>query len=178
MFATSKAEAKMEETPEKYTQRILGYVEGQQPLDVLAATANKLDGLIKGVSTTELCRRPAPERWSVNEIAAHLADAEIVSGFRIRFILGAPGSPIVAYEQDQWVISGHYDRRDPQESVDLFSALRAANLSLLKSLDARQWKHFGVHSERGQESIELMVRMMAGHDNNHLLQIDEILPNK
>ena len=101
MFATSEAEAEMEKTPKKYTQRILGCVEGQQPLDVLAATANKLDRLIKGVSMKELCRRPAPERWSVNEMAAHLADAEIVSGFRIRFILGAPGSPIVAYDQDQ-----------------------------------------------------------------------------
>jgi hypothetical protein len=168
----------MKETSEQYTQRILDHLEGRQPLDVLAATANELDGLIKGVCATKLRRRPAPERWSVNEIAAHLSDAEIVSGFRIRFVLGAPGSAIVAYDQDQWVISGHYDKRDAHKSAELFRTLRAANLALLESLEGEQWTHFGVHSERGEESIEQVVRMIAGHDINHLLQIDKILQGK
>ena len=52
--------------------------------------------------------------------------------------------------------------------------LRETNLLLLKSLKPEQWKHYGVHSERGQESIELMVRMHAGHDINHLQQIQAI----
>lgn len=78
----------MNETPQQYTQRILGYMEGKQPLAVQAATAKKLDRLIKGVSTAKLRKRPAPEKWSLSEIVAHLADAEIVGGFRIRLILG------------------------------------------------------------------------------------------
>jgi DinB superfamily len=144
-------------------------------LGCLAATANKLDRLIKGMSVTELRRRPALKGWSVNEIVAHLADGEIVIGFRIRFILGALGSAIIGYDQDQWVISGQYDKHDPHKSAELFSTLRAANLALLELLEAGQWKHFGVHSERGQESIEQIVRMIAGHDINHLQQIERIL---
>ena len=165
----------MKETPQQYTQRILGYMAGQQPLEVLAATPNKLERLTKGVSAAELRKHPASEKWSVNEIAAHLAEGEIVSGFRIRFILGSPGSAVVAYDQDQWVISGHYDKRDPQNSVELFRAVREANLALLASLEPEQWEHFGMHSERGRESIECIVRMMAGHDINHLQQIEKIL---
>lgn len=165
----------MKEASQQYTQRILGYVEGPQTLDVLAATGNNLDRLIAGISGADLRQRSAPEKWSVNEILAHLADAEIVIGFRIRFILGAPGSPVVAYDQNQWVASGHYDKRDPQKSVELFHTLRRANLALLESLEPGQWKHFGVHSERGQESIEQIVRMTAGHDINHLRQIEKIL---
>lgn len=165
----------MKETSQQYTQRILSHVEGLQALDVLAATGDKIDRLITKVSTTQLRRRPAPEKWSVNEILAHLADAETVTGFRIRFILGAPGSPVVAYDQDQWRISGHYDKRDPQKSVEMFHTLRRANLALLESLEPDQWNHFGMHSERGQESIEQIVRMTAGHDINHLRQIEKIL---
>jgi hypothetical protein len=168
----------MSETPQQYTQRILGYVEGKQPLAVQAATAKKLDRLIKGVSTAKLRKRPAPEKWSVNEIVAHLADGEIVGAFRMRLILGSPGAHIVAYDQDQWVTSGHYDKRDPRESVEQFRVLREANLVLLKSLKPEQWKDYGVHSERGQESIEHIVRMFAGHDINHLQQIEKILARK
>jgi hypothetical protein len=165
----------MTETAQQYTQRILGYVEGQQPLAVQAATATTLDRLIAGVSIERLRARPAPGKWSVSEILAHLADGEIVGAFRMRFILGAPGAPIVAYDQDEWVTSGHYDQRDPRKSVEQFRVLREANLALLESLAPEQWQHYGVHSERGQESIELIVRMFAAHDINHLQQIEKIL---
>jgi hypothetical protein len=165
----------MNETPQEYTQRILGYVEGEESLAVLAATPGKLDRLISGVSAAKLCERPAPERWSVSEIVAHLADGEIVGAFRMRLILGSPGTPIAAFDQDQWVISGHYDKRDPHQSAEQFRVLREGNLALLRSLDAEQWTHYGVHSERGHETIERIARMFAGHDLNHLQQIEAIL---
>jgi DinB superfamily len=101
---------------------------------VQAATVKKLERLIKGVPTSKLRKRPASDKWSVAEILAHLADAEIVGGFRIRLILGAPGTPIAAFDQDSWVTSGHYAKRDPRKSVEQFRVVREANLALLKSL--------------------------------------------
>jgi hypothetical protein len=175
MLPDPRAEDGMKETPQQYTKRVLGYVKGKQPLIVQAATARKLERLIEGVSTSKLRKRPAPDRWSVSDIIAHLAEGEIVGGFRIRWILGSPGSPILAYDQARWAVSGHYDKRDPRKSLELFRVLREANLALLKSLETKQWKHYGVHSERGQESIEDIVRMFAGHDINHLRQIEQIL---
>jgi hypothetical protein len=168
----------MKETAQHYIQRITAHVEGKQPLAVQAATAKKLERLIKGVPASKLRKRPAADKWSVSEIAAHLGDAEIVIGFRLRFILGAPGSPITAYDQDSWVTSGHYEKRDPRRSVEQFRVVREANLALLKSLTAEQWKHCGMHSARGQETIEHIVRMTAGHDVNHIQQIERILPAK
>jgi hypothetical protein len=168
----------MNETPQQYTRRILGYVEGKEPLEVQASTPGKLERLIKGLSMTKLCERPAADKWSVSEIVAHLGDAEIVTGFRMRLILGAPGAPIAAYDQDSWVTSGHYEKRDPRKSVEQFRVLREANLALLESLTPEQWKHYGMHSERGQETMELIVRMAAGHDINHLQQIERILAAK
>jgi hypothetical protein len=165
----------MNETPQKYTQRMLGNLNGKQPLAIQATTAKKLERLIKGVPMSRLRKRPAPDKWSVSEILAHLADAELVGGFRMRFILGAPGSPIMAFDQDAWVTSLHYDKRDPRKSLETFRALREANLAMLKTLTPEQWKHYGMHSERGQESIEHIVRMFAGHDVNHTRQIEGIL---
>jgi hypothetical protein len=165
----------MNETAQHYIQRITALGEGKQPLAVQAATAKKLERLIKGVPASKLRKRPAVDKWSVSEIVAHLGDAEIVIGFRMRIILGAPGTPIAAYDQDSWVASGHYEKRDPRKSVEQFRAVREANLALLKLLTPEQWKHYGVHSERGRETIAHIVRMTAGHDMNHLQQIERIL---
>jgi hypothetical protein len=165
----------MSETPRQYTQRILAHSHGQDPIKVQSATSKKLARLIKGFSNSKLRKRPAPDKWSVAEIVAHLADVEIVIGWRLRSILGDPGTPVQAYDQNAWVISGHYDKRDPVKSIELQRVVREANLSLLKSLSPDQWKHYGQHAERGQESIEHIVRMVAGHDVNHIRQIERIL---
>ena len=169
----------MSETPQQYMQRILGHTQGQDPIKLQSATPKKLARLIKGVSTVKLRKRPAPDKWSVAEIFVHLADVEIVVGWRMRSILGAPGTPIQAFDQNAWVTAGHYQKRDPRKALAQHRVAREANLDLLKSLTPDQWKQFGMHSERGQESIEHIVRMLAGHDLNHLQQIERILkPDK
>lgn len=163
------------ETPQQYTQRILSHAKEQDGIKLQGATNKKLARLIKGKSTAKLRKRPAPDKWSIAEILAHLADAEIVVGWRMRLILGAPGTPIAAFDQNAWASSGHYEKRDPRKSVELHRVVREANLALLKSLTPEQWKQYGQHAERGQESIEHIVQMMAGHDRNHLQQIERML---
>ncbi|MGA7079534.1 MAG: DinB family protein [Terriglobales bacterium] len=165
----------MSETAQQYTQRILANAQGQDPIKVQSATPKKLARLIKGIPTPKLRKRPAHDKWSVAEILAHLADVEIVVGWRMRLILGAPGGPVQAFDQDAWVIAGHYEKRDPRKSIELQRSVREANLALLKSLSPEQWKHFGQHAERGQESIEQLARLIAGHDLNHIRQIEAIL---
>jgi hypothetical protein len=169
----------MKETPQEYTQRMLGHTAGgQNPIKVQATTATKLEKLIKGVPAGKLKKRPAPDKWSVQEILAHLADAEIAGSWRIRLILGAPGTPVQAFDQDAWVTAGHYNKRDSRQSIAQFRILREVNLALYKSLTPEQWKHHGMHAERGQETVEHIARMFAGHDLNHLGQIEQILAKK
>jgi hypothetical protein len=168
----------MSETAQQYSQRILSHAEGMDPLKSQSAAAKKLDRLVKDVPASKLRKRPAPDKWSVGEILAHLADAEIVIAWRIRSILGAPGTPIQAYDQDAWAAAGNYAKRDPRKSIQQFRAMRDANLAFYKSLSPEQWKYSGMHSERGEESIERVARMIAGHDINHILQIERILARK
>ena len=168
----------MNETPQQYTQRILDHVKRKDAMKVQATTPKKLAKLIRNVSPAKLRKRHAPNQWSVTEILAHLGDAEIVTAWRIRSILGAPGTPIQAYDQDAWVAAGRYSERNPGQCLEVFRAVRDANLMVLKSLKPEQWKHHGMHAERGQETIERILHMMAGHDLNHLQQIERILAPK
>jgi len=168
----------MQETAQQYTQRILSNIEGKDPLKTQAATAKTLAKLIKGASPSKLRKRPAPDKWSVAEILAHLADAEVITGWRLRAILAAPGAPIQAYDQDALAAARNYAKHDPRKSLEHFRAVRDANLAFYKSLSPEQWKHHGLHAERGEESLERLARMMAGHDINHTLQIERILKPK
>lgn len=168
----------MQETAEQYRQRMFGYVEGRDPLKLQAAAAGRLARLLKGVTTVKARKRPAPGKWSIAEIVAHLADTELVGGYRIRAILGAPGAPIQGFDQDAWAAALGYGKRDTRKSLEQFRTLREANLALLKSLAPEQWKQHGVHSERGPESLETIVQMFAGHDLNHIGQIERILGDK
>jgi hypothetical protein len=165
----------MQETPQQYRERILKNLEGQDPVKVQSATPGRLVKVLRGATRQRLARRPAPGKWSVNEILAHLAETEIVVGYRLRAIAGAPGTPIQAYDQDAWAAAGNYAARDAKQSLALFRALREANLEWLRRLRPEQWKHFGMHAERGEESIEMTVRMIAGHDVNHLRQVEGLL---
>src|SRR5579863_160717 len=166
------------ETTQEYIRRILGHVEGQDALTVQSSTAKKLEKLIKGAPAAKLRKRPVPDKWSVVEILAHLADTEIAGAWRMRAILGAPGTPVQAFDQDAWAAACHYEKRDPRKSLEQFRTLREANIALLKSLTPEQWKHYGIHAERGEETIERIARMFAGHDINHTRQIERILANK
>jgi len=168
----------MQETPQQYRERILGNVKGEDPQKVQRASATRLAKLIRGVSPKRLSRNPAPGKWSVNEILAHLADSEVVVGWRMRAIVGAPGTAIQAYDQDAWAAAGNYAARDARKSLAHFRAARAANLEWLGHLRPEQWKHYGMHSERGQETIEHIVRLIAGHDLNHIRQVEAALAAK
>lgn len=165
---------KLVESPSEYIQRILGNVEGRDPLQVLAATGPRLREIVRDTSPAVLRRRPAPDMWSAGEIMAHLADAEIVASWRVRSIIARDGVPLQPFDQDDWSRHLRYDEVDPAESVDLFDATRAANLRLLRRVDPKRLENHGMHAERGKETITHLIRLYAGHDLNHLRQIEEI----
>jgi DinB family protein len=165
----------MRETPQQYTKRILSYSEGADAMQLLESAPQKLASLLSGKSKDQISRRPAPDKWSPGEIAAHLSDTEIAVSWRVRQILGTNGISVQAFDQDAWANTFDYAHRDPQASIELFRVLRAANVALLKSVPKKLWDNYGVHQERGNESITHMTRLMAGHDLNHLRQIEAAL---
>ena len=165
----------MPETVVEYTQRLLGYAEGSDPLSIQASTADKLSSLIKDRTREQLFRAPAPGKWSIAQIMAHLADAELAIAWRLRQILSSNAVALQAYDQDSWASTFNYADRDPHESLSTFRALRAADVTLLKSVPKALWDNYGMHQERGKETIHHMVRMTAGHDLNHLRQIEKVV---
>lgn len=165
----------MQETAMQYTERLLSCSTDQDGLALQESMPKKLAALINEQSKESLTKRPAPDKWCAAEILAHLADAEIAIAWRLRQILSKNAIPIQAYDQDAWAAAFDYAHRDPEQSLDTFRVLRKSNIALLKSVPRERWNNHGVHEERGKESIAHMVQMVAGHDINHLKQIEGIL---
>lgn len=164
----------MPETAEQYIDRILGYVEGQDAVKVQRTTAAKLQKATRGLTPAQLKWRPEPAKWSIAEIIAHLADAEIVASWRMRSVIGENGITIQPFDQDSWASVFAYQNRDAKRSLELFRVLRENNLAMLKEIPKEIWDNYGMHLERGKESIAHLTRMFAGHDTNHVLQVERI----
>jgi hypothetical protein len=165
----------MQETAQEYTERLLKYSAGKDSLTLLRSTPDKLGALLDGKSKEQLTRRPQPDKWSVAEIVAHLADSEIATSWRLRQILSTNAITVQAYDQDQWAATFGYAGRDPTRSLELFRVLREANVRLLESVSRKLWDNYGLHQERGKETVAHLVSMVAGHDLNHLRQVENIL---
>jgi len=168
----------MKETVQQYIRRMRGLVGDKDPLRIQAATPGRIRRLVRGLPARKVKRRPAPGKWSIAEILAHLADAELMGATRIRMILGKPGTPIQAFDQDDWARTMRYREQDARTSLEAFCVLRERNLALLRSLTPRQWKQYGMHQERGKETVARVTEMFAGHDLNHLGQIERLAGGK
>ncbi|MBV8052411.1 MAG: DinB family protein [Acidobacteriaceae bacterium] len=164
----------MQETPQQYIQRILGNLDGKDALTVQQETPKRLQKVLKSLTKSQLSRRPEPGKWSIAEILAHLADAELVASWRMRLVIGSNGVSIQAFDQDVWADKFQYAKCDPKLSFETFRLLRENNVRMLKALPEDSWENYGMHQERGKETIAHIVRMFAGHDLNHVAQVENI----
>ena len=166
----------MAETFAEYVTRLTGYLGDKDPMQVLRATPRELARLMSLPEDPRALEvSPAGGKWSVRQILAHMSEAELVVSYRLRKIASKNGATVEGYDQDRWAATSRYDSIAAEDSLELFSALRYANLRFLERLPAQAWENYGLHTERGQETIRQMSRLTAGHDLNHTMQISALV---
>jgi hypothetical protein len=158
----------------KYSQAVLGLVGGREPLGLLRETPAAAARAIEFLSAAELRQPEAPGKWSIAQVLQHLADSDLVWGWRVRLILAQDRPTLTGYDQDLWAERLHYADADPQEALEQLRVLRRGNLDLIARATPEDLKRVGVHSERGEESVGYLCGLYAGHDLLHLRQIARI----
>ncbi len=164
-------------TPEEraqYTPAILGLLGDRDPIAVLRSTLDTLPRSVEGLSDAEMARPEAPGKWSIRHVLAHLGDAEIVGAFRMKMILAHDRPRLEGYDQDRFADRLRYADCDPRQSLDLFRAVRQANLRMIERATPADLQRVSVHAERGEESLGRLIQLYAGHDLLHLRQIERI----
>jgi hypothetical protein len=160
--------------PKAYQDMLVGLVGDDDPAEVQAASAARVDDLLERVGERATLR-PAEGEWSVLECIAHMADAELVVSGRYRWILAHETPELLGYDQDLWLNRLHVPVEAADEIVAFWRAMREANLALWARTDEAEKDRYGIHRERGPESYRLTFTLLAGHDRFHLAQADRAL---
>ena len=126
---------------------------------------------LTGAAGSEVDFKPAPEKWSVRQIVAHLSDAEIVGAERFRRMIAEDNPAIIRFDEKKWAENLDYSRRKPSHSLETFRRIRAENYELLKELPEPAFQRTGMHSERGQTTVLDWLRIYAVHAEKHTQQI-------
>jgi hypothetical protein len=158
-----------------YVRALLDVLGSRDPLEVMGELLPWLEGRVRAISEPVLRRPEAPGKWSVIEVIQHLADSDLVAGYRIRMVLSEDRPDLQGYDQDRWAREFRYREVSLAQALDQLRGLRTANLHLWRGLSPAQLERVGLHSERGPESAGFLLRLMGAHDLVHRRQIDRIL---
>lgn len=157
-----------------YVTGLLGLLGDRDPVQVLAETPAAVLRFLDALSPSVVVRAEAPGKWSIRDVVQHMADSELVGGFRLRMVLAHDRPRLTGYDQDLWADRLEYGTVDVRESLDQFTVLRRSNVRIWGRLTPADLVRVGIHGERGEESLDRMRKLYAGHDLLHLAQLERI----
>ncbi|HSL22008.1 MAG TPA: DinB family protein [Vicinamibacterales bacterium] len=157
-----------------YVAGLLDLLGDKDPVLVLRQTPAALEQFLAAVPAQNLTTPEAPGKWSVCEVVQHLADSELVGGFRLRMVMSHDRPLLTGYDQDRWASRLRYRDADVRDALEQFTVLRRANVRIWQRLSPADLARVGLHGERGEESLEQLRRLYAGHDLLHLRQLERI----
>jgi hypothetical protein len=144
----------------------------RDPLPVIAATPQRLAAQFDRLGPDGMERPYAPGKWNTRQILCHLADTELVFAFRLRQTLAEDHHVVQPMDQDKW--AANCDAYGARAALEVFTAVRKWNLALLAVVPPAVMSKPVTHPERGQLTFGVLVETMAGHDLNHIKQIEGI----
>lgn len=130
--------------------------------------------VLTGVAGEEEDYIPAPGKWSIREIAAHLADSELIVGHRFRQVIAEDNPTLIGCDQDAWARSLGYRTRKIKNSLETFRRLRAENHELLRAQPESSWERAGNHTENGRLTLRRLLEIYGEHAETHARQVEEI----
>jgi hypothetical protein len=150
------------------------YLEGRDPLTVAAATPRQIVALTRGLSPRQLAKKPAPNKWSIQEIITHLADTEMVMCCRSRWIAFEEKPTLVPFDQEKWADGRAREKEPLADTLERFRVLRKSQVRFFRAAPKKDFRRTGYHPERGDVTLQEQLETVAGHDLNHLGQIQRL----
>lgn len=158
-----------------YLTETLELLGDQDPLTVLAETPEYILSKVEELEEEQFHIPEGPVKWSLAQVFAHLADAEIIFGWRARMVLTAESPLLPGWDEGLLLAKVDGANTDPEQALDTFLTLRDWNMRVWQCASDADLARIGIHPSRGPESFELLRKMTAGHDLRHRRQVDRIV---
>jgi hypothetical protein len=156
----------------------LGQTKGGMDMEELVVSYAKgyelLMQAVQGVTEEELSYKPAPDKWSINEIVVHVCDGEMVAVDRMKRVIAEQNPLLFAFDPDLWSSGLGYQEQDHEPYLELFKLLRATMTAVLSNLGDEVWTRTGIHSVNGKLTLQDIVQGFVTHVDRHLQQIDRV----
>lgn len=150
------------------------FIGSNDPYPVLISSASRITEMCSQLSPEQIATPPQPGKWSIHQIVAHLADNETVVQSRVRLMLFEDNPQLVAYDQDRWVNGWAREQESFSDTLQRFAVLRASTVRIFRNTPELDLRRYGTHAERGPQTVGDYIVICAGHDINHLSQIEGI----
>ena len=147
-------------------------LDNREPLGAMRDTTARIRILVSGWPPDRFDRTYAPGKWTARQILTHLAETEMALGCRVRMALTTSGYAAQSFDQDSWIAKE--TRTSGADAAAARFALREMNLSLFSSLSEADRRTPFTHPEYGELTVDWVIHQMAGHDWNHLAQLETI----
>jgi hypothetical protein len=160
------------------------FIGSADPFPILGNTPGRILEIVSTLTPEQIRVHPdsvavrsgtsMPGKWSIHQIVAHLADTELVCHTRVRMILFEDAPTLVAYDQDRWVNGWQRENESFEATLERFRVLRESTIRLFRGTPELDLRRYGTHTERGVQTAGDYMIILAGHDINHLSQIEAI----
>lgn len=150
------------------------FVGNEDPFPIMRSTPGHIAKLSEHLTPEQLETAPQPGKWSLHQIVAHLADCELMFQVRVRLILFEDEPRLAAFDQDRWANGWVREDETWQQTFERFRTIRESTVRLLENIPEQDLRRIGIHSERGPQTPADYIILIAGHDLNHLHQIETI----
>lgn len=149
-------------------------VERRAKIDSYGAAPAELEAALRALPRAAWQFRPAPDLWTIHEIAVHVADSEANSYVRCRRFIAEPGAGLMGYDETAWARALDYHAQSVDDAVALFRGLRTSTYQLIRSLPEAVWAHTADHSESGRMTLDDWLDIYERHVREHVAQMHAV----
>lgn len=155
-----------------YYEKYVALVPSGDFLEILQQQQRELNRLLEPLTEQQAEFRYAPGKWSIKETLGHVNDAERIFACRLLRIARGDQTPLASFEQDGYIRTANFSARALSDILQEFSTVRAASVSLVRSLDDAAWLRRGIASQK-EVSVLALAFIIAGHERHHRLILEE-----
>lgn len=140
-------------------------------IDVYEAGGQKLVEAMSGLTREQLLAIPIPGTWSLQQIAVHMMDSDLIGADRMRRIAAMEKPLLIGYDETAFSLLPGINDMDVMDVCEHFSENRRLTAMILRKLPDASFQRWGIHNEVGKITLAEMVDKYVHHLEGHLVHV-------